>query len=82
MTTLPGSTVLISGAARGIGAATARMLADKGARLILFDVDAQPLRELVAEIGDDRAVSISWSRTPASPRTVLCCKPIRKRSAR
>lgn len=51
-----GKTVLVSGAARGIGAATARALAAQGAQLILFDVDAQPLRDLVEEIGDDRAV--------------------------
>ncbi|WP_138996118.1 SDR family oxidoreductase [Rhodococcus zopfii] len=53
---LTGSTVLVSGAARGIGAATARALAAEGARLVLFDVDAQPLQELVVEIGEDRAV--------------------------
>lgn len=56
MSALTGKTVLISGAARGIGAATARALSEEGARLVLFDVDAQPLEALVAEIGEDRAV--------------------------
>ncbi|WP_374455395.1 SDR family oxidoreductase [Nocardioides sp.] len=44
--------VLITGAARGIGAETARQLHREGARLVLVDVDAEALKELAAELGD------------------------------
>jgi NAD(P)-dependent dehydrogenase (short-subunit alcohol dehydrogenase family) len=58
MSSLEGKVVLITGAARGIGAGTARALAVRGARLILTDLDAAPLAELVAELGEERAISI------------------------
>ena len=44
-------TVLITGAARGIGAATARRLARDGARLMLADVDGVGVDKLAAELG-------------------------------
>lgn len=40
---LEGKVVLVTGASRGIGAATARMLADRGARVIAADVDIEGL---------------------------------------
>lgn len=48
---LAGKTVIISGAALGIGAAQARLFADEGAALVLFDVDEPALDELAAELG-------------------------------
>jgi NAD(P)-dependent dehydrogenase (short-subunit alcohol dehydrogenase family) len=57
--TLTGKVVLITGAARGIGAATARDLARRGARLILTDLDAAPLEELAGELGPDRALAVA-----------------------
>ena len=59
MNTLQGKVVFITGAARGIGAGTARALAARGARLILTDLDAAPLAELAAELGEDRALSVA-----------------------
>ena len=52
MTSLDGKVVLITGAGRGIGAETARALADRGAKLILTDLDEAPLKELTNELGD------------------------------
>jgi meso-butanediol dehydrogenase/(S,S)-butanediol dehydrogenase/diacetyl reductase len=43
--------VLITGAARGIGAATARRLAGEGARLVLADLDAAGVEKLASELG-------------------------------
>src|SRR5258705_7652583 len=52
MKDLTGKLVLITGAASGIGAATARAFAAAGARLILCDVSTDRLAEVVAELGD------------------------------
>ncbi len=56
MTRIENKVVLITGGARGIGAGTARELVARGARVVLVDVDQPPLDELVAELGEDRAV--------------------------
>lgn len=44
--------VLITGAAGGIGSATARTFARNGARLILWDVDREAVDELAGSIGE------------------------------
>ena len=46
-------TVLITGAASGIGAATARRLRGEGNRLVLAGRREQPLADLAAELGGD-----------------------------
>lgn len=50
--TLSGKTVLMTGGARGIGAETARLLAARGANLVLTDVDTPPLEAVAGELGD------------------------------
>jgi len=50
MASLSGRTVLITGAARGIGAACARRLAGDGAKLVLADVDPG-FEQMAAELG-------------------------------
>jgi NAD(P)-dependent dehydrogenase (short-subunit alcohol dehydrogenase family) len=57
---LAGKNVLITGAARGIGAATARKLAARGARLALVGLEPEALAALATELGGaetERAVS-------------------------
>ena len=50
--------VLITGAAGGIGSATARAVASAGAQVVLHDLDAAgPVRDLADELGD-RALSV------------------------
>jgi NAD(P)-dependent dehydrogenase (short-subunit alcohol dehydrogenase family) len=51
MTAISGRTVLITGAARGIGAACARRMAGDGAKLVLADVDGAGVEKLAAELG-------------------------------
>ncbi|MEE3850166.1 SDR family oxidoreductase [Gordonia sp. LSe1-13] len=57
MESLAGKVALITGAARGIGRATALLLARHGVDLILLDIDEMPLRELADELGSDHAVA-------------------------
>ena len=57
MASLRGKVVFITGAARGIGAGTARALVKQGCRVILTDLDAAPLQELAAELGADNALA-------------------------
>ena len=51
--------VLITGGARGVGAATATRLVAHGARVVLVDLDADPLSELAERLGEERATSIA-----------------------
>jgi len=49
---LNGAGALISGGASGLGAATARALVERGARVALIDLDADKARALAGELGD------------------------------
>jgi NAD(P)-dependent dehydrogenase (short-subunit alcohol dehydrogenase family) len=53
---LAGRRVLITGAARGIGAATARRLHTRGARLVLAGIEPDDLARTAAQCGDSLAV--------------------------
>ena len=49
---LDGKVAIVTGAAKGIGAAVARAYADEGARVVLADVDEAAGEALAGEIGD------------------------------
>jgi NAD(P)-dependent dehydrogenase (short-subunit alcohol dehydrogenase family) len=55
-TGLSGRRVLITGAARGIGAATARRLHQRGARLVLAGIEPEALARTAAQCGDTLAL--------------------------
>lgn len=58
MASIQNKVVLITGGARGIGAATASELVARGARVVLVDVDQPPLDELVASLGSENALGV------------------------
>ncbi len=58
MTSIQGRTVLITGAARGIGAETARRLSRQGAHLVLTDLDEVGLGRLADELDSDDVLTL------------------------
>ena len=52
MTDLSGKVAMITGASRGIGAATARVFAEAGAKVVLLARTGDAIAELAGEIGD------------------------------
>ena len=57
MISLQGKVVFITGGARGIGGEVARRLRNKGAKLVLTDLDKAELDALAAELGEDRVLT-------------------------
>jgi NAD(P)-dependent dehydrogenase (short-subunit alcohol dehydrogenase family) len=71
---LDGKRVVITGAASGIGAATARLFVAEGARVVLADVDAARGDKLAADLGDRAAfVATDVSREADVDRAVAAC---------
>ena len=54
-----GTVALITGAANGIGAETARRLHARGAKLALTDVDQAALSQLAADLGENRVLTVA-----------------------
>lgn len=56
MTRFNDNTVLVTGAASGIGLAAARRFLDEGANLVMLDIDAASLKKAAAELPQDRVL--------------------------
>lgn len=56
MKVLEGKAAIVTGSARGIGRATAELLAEHGARVLVSDVDADLAEQAAAEIAGETAV--------------------------
>src|SRR4026209_2708563 len=58
-------TAVVTGGAKGIGAATARMLEDAGARVAVFDIDSQDdlaFGSIAVDVTNERSVKGGLSR--------------------
>lgn len=53
--------VIVTGAARGIGRATALLFAREGARLVLNDIDLEALETVVTQAGKDKTRAVAGS---------------------
>jgi NAD(P)-dependent dehydrogenase (short-subunit alcohol dehydrogenase family) len=58
-----GKIALVTGAAQGLGAAIARMLAREGAKVVLSDLNLAGAEAVAAEIGADRALAVAHDVT-------------------
>ena len=63
-------TAMVTGAARGLGAACARRLAADGCRLVLVDLDGEAISALATELGDAVAVAADVSQRDQVARAV------------
>ena len=69
---LAGTVVAVTGASSGIGAATARLLGEAGARMVLGARRVDRLHALVSEIGEDRALAVQLDvQSPAQCRAFV-----------
>jgi NAD(P)-dependent dehydrogenase (short-subunit alcohol dehydrogenase family) len=63
---LTGKVALVTGAARGIGLATARALAARGASVVIVDLDEASARRAAAQVHDTRALGLGADVTDRS----------------
>ncbi len=63
MTRLAEKVILVTGAASGIGRATALRCATEGARVVLFDIAADALAETAASVGVKQALAVAVDLT-------------------
>jgi 3-oxoacyl-[acyl-carrier protein] reductase len=61
-----GRIAIITGAARGIGAGTAKRFADEGAAVAVLDINEEQARETAAGLGAEKAVGVGCDVTDAA----------------
>lgn len=55
---LDGEVAIVTGGAGGIGSATCKVLAERGARVVVADIDLAPAEAVAAELGDAIAIKV------------------------
>ena len=65
-----GKTAIVTGAATGIGAATARLLAARGARVLAVGLQPEALRETVAAIEADGGEAVAFDADVSDPAAI------------
>jgi NAD(P)-dependent dehydrogenase (short-subunit alcohol dehydrogenase family) len=68
---LKGTCCVVTGAARGIGLAIGQALLERGARVLLSDVDAAALEEVVRDLGPGAAACVADVSSAASMQEVV-----------
>jgi len=82
---IEGQTAVVTGGASGLGAATARHLADLGAKVVIFDMNEAPAKMIASEIGgvavqvdvsDAATVADAFKALQTPPRIAVNCAGI------
>jgi 3-oxoacyl-[acyl-carrier protein] reductase len=71
MGVLDGKAAIVTGSARGIGHATAALLSEHGARLLLNDVDGDVVEQAANEIGGETAVHAGDLTAEGAPEALV-----------
>ena len=66
---LEGKVAIVAGGGRGIGAATARRLADEGAQVVIGDIEGDWARKVAGEIGENGGKAIGVDLDGTSPQS-------------
>ncbi len=68
---LDGKVAIVTGSARGIGRATAEILSEHGAKLLINDLDGDVAKQTASEIGGDTVVFAADLTDPSAPAKLV-----------
>src|SRR3954471_12201070 len=71
MGVLDGKVAIVTGSARGIGRATAELLSEQGAKVLVNDLDGDAARQTASEIGGETTVHAGDLTKPGAPDELI-----------